>query len=220
MRDALLFLPLRDDDVLRLQPEGVSGTALLLSHAGPGQIAVEALTGYGVMRHPVGRYIATGARHLDRTRPMLNDRRLEGRAEGLEFVAVGVGASTLRIAFERALPVDWYAAVADAGIFAVRLGSAPRICYEGFDTPDEQVVLRTAEDELAVAGSLLGRNGPRFAPVARAVRLHRAVASGWADAEAIDEREAHALLIVGVSAVARSAPPVEESPDSADEPGR
>lgn len=211
MRDELLFLPAREGIALRVLPETIGATALEIAIDGPGQVVIAAREGIAAKRSAVGRFVATGAHHLVPEVPLEHDRRIEAADDRHTLVAIGLTAAIAEAAATRLLPSDWYATVADAAVWAVRLGAAAKIGIEEVDTIDESVVIRDAEESLVVRCRMVGRALAAFEPTAAAVRPKRRMVEAWANEFEIGGPVDRILIVVvgeetGRARVTRRAP--------------
>lgn len=181
MRDALLLLPAREGSVLRILPETLAATALEIVIEGPGQVAIATREGIAARHAAIGRFVATGAHHLVPEVPLEHDRRIETIDDRHTIVAIGLTAAIAEAAASRLLPTDWYATVADAAVWVVRLGPVAKVGIEEIDTGEEAVVIRDGDESIAIRCRMAGRGVAAFEPVAPAVRPKRLMIDSWAN---------------------------------------
>jgi hypothetical protein len=127
------------------------------------------------------------------------------------IVAIGLTATIADAAATRLLPSDWYATVADAAVWVVRLGRVVKVGIEEIDSEREAVVIRTEDDEATVRCRISGRGMATFEPVAAAVRPKRHMVEHWANEFEISGPVDRVLLVVvgeetGKARVTRRAP--------------
>ena len=204
MRDALLLLPAREGSVLRILPETLVATALEIAMEGPGQVAIATREGIAARHTAVGRFVATGAHHLVPEVPLEHDRRIETIDDRHTIVAIGLTAAIAEAAASRLLPTDWYATVADAAVWVVRLGPVAKVGMEEVDTAEEAVVIRDGDDTIAIRCRMAGRGVAAFEPVAPPLHRQPVVLR---DALAVVVTHPHARLGVGMAEVGRAQQP-------------